>query len=125
MHHIVPDPRSAREAYLLLEAARADRSILLARKSLALQIIHRNTLVLQYNRIVLEQTQDDVHAADRFVGQVRFLIRKSGQSAASEYALRQDHSHPTSGIFSQFSCYAMQLTICYRATGIKLFFVRC
>lgn len=83
MHHIVPDPRSAREAYLLLEAARADRSILLARKSLALQIIHRNTLVLQYNRIVLEQTQDDVHAADRFVGQVRFLIRKSGQSAAS------------------------------------------
>lgn len=123
MHHIIPDPRSGQEAYLLLEAARADRSILLARKSLALQIIRRNTLVLQYNRMALERAQDDVRAADRFVGQVRFSIRKSGQSAASEYALREAHSPPTSGIFSKSSGYTMQLTICRRATGVKPSFV--
>ena len=94
VHHVVPDPRSAREAYLLLEAARADRRIFLARKSLAHQIIHRNTLVLQYNRMVLERAQDDLHAADRFIGQVHFSIRRCGQSAAFEYAMQEDHSSP-------------------------------
>ncbi|KAF8449212.1 hypothetical protein L210DRAFT_3640836 [Boletus edulis BED1] len=97
VRHIVPCPRNAREAYLLLEAARADCRILNACKTLAQQIIHRNTLVLQYNRIVLERAQDDLHAADRFVGQVRFWIRKSGQSAAFEYAMQEDHSLPASG----------------------------
>jgi hypothetical protein len=65
--HIVPVPRSTQEAYLLLEAAHADRGIILARNSLTRQIIHHNTLVLQYNRMVLEQAQDDLHATDRFV----------------------------------------------------------
>jgi hypothetical protein len=74
--HIVPVPRSTQEAYLLLEAAHADRGIILARNSLTRQIIHHNTLVLQYNRMVLEQAQDDLHATDRFVGEVCFLIRK-------------------------------------------------
>ena len=65
--------------------------------TLARQIIHRNTLVLQYNRVVLERAQDDLRDADRFVGQVRFVIQKSGHSAAFEYAMGAGHSPPTSG----------------------------
>ena len=65
--------------------------------TLARQIIHRNTLVLQYNRVVLERAQDDLRDADRFVGQVRFVIWKSGHSAAFEYTMGMGHSLPTSG----------------------------
>jgi hypothetical protein len=102
--HIVPVPRSTQEAYLLLEAAHADRGIILARNSLTRQIIHHNTLVLQYNRMVLEQAQDDLHATDRFVGEVCFLIRKSGQSTAYAYAMQQDHLPPTPRMYPIFSC---------------------
>ena len=83
--------------YLLLEAARADHHILVARKTLACQIIHCNTLVLQYNRLVFERAQDDLHAMDRFIGHVRLMIRKSGQTAASEYAMRESNSMFSSG----------------------------
>ncbi|KAF8125561.1 hypothetical protein EV363DRAFT_1402330 [Boletus edulis] len=96
VQHLVPDLCSPQEAYLLLEAAQADHCILLACKSLAHQIIHRNTLVLQYNRIVLEQAQDDLHAAGRFIGQVHFMIWRCGQSTAFEYVMQEDHSTPTS-----------------------------
>ncbi|KAG6372387.1 hypothetical protein JVT61DRAFT_7852 [Boletus reticuloceps] len=66
----VPSPRSAMEAYLLLEAARADCCIFSTHKSLALQIVHRNTLVLQYNHMTLEKAQNDLRAADQFIGHV-------------------------------------------------------
>lgn len=89
---IVPAPTNSNEAYLLLESARADRQLRLTRRNLALQIVHRNTLVLQYNRVLLEKTEDDLRIADRFVGQVRFVIRKSGIPVALEYAMREDYS---------------------------------
>ena len=90
----IPYPRSAREANLLLEAARADQTILLTHKKLTHQIIHRNILVLQYNRILLERTQDDLHAVDQFVGHVRLMIRRSGQTAAAfEYATRTQEDY--------------------------------
>ena len=107
MGHIIPDLRSAQEAYLLLEAACADRRIILTHKSLTCQIIHCNTLVLQYNRMVLEQAQDDLHAADRFVRQVHLLIHKSGQSAAYAYAMQEDHLLPTPDMCLMFSCCTM------------------
>lgn len=88
----VPCPRSSREAYLLLEAARADRSIFLARQTLALQIVQRNTLVLQYNRMILERAQSDVRDADQFIGHVRLVVRRSGHTPAFEYAMQEDHS---------------------------------
>ena len=47
------------EAYLLLEAAQSDRQISLMRKKLAYEIIHRNTIALQLNRIVLEKAKED------------------------------------------------------------------
>ena len=57
---MVPPPKNSAEAYLLLEAACADRQIWLMWKNLSLQIIHRNTLTLQYNRLVLEGVQEDL-----------------------------------------------------------------
>ena len=70
----------------------ADRQVWLTRQNLAHQIIHCNTLTLQYNRLMLEKAQDELRAADRFVGQVRTTIRRSGITMAFEYAMREDHS---------------------------------
>jgi hypothetical protein len=70
---------------------------------LAHQIILHNTLVLQYNCMVLERMQNDVRAVDQFIGHVHFMIQKSGYTAASECAMQEDymgqavisnHSHP-------------------------------
>lgn len=90
--HAVPTPSSAIEAYLLLEAARADQQVWLTRQNLVHQIIRRNTLTLQYNRVMLEKAQDELRAADRFVGHVRATIRRSGVTTAFEYAMREDYS---------------------------------
>ncbi|KAI6004678.1 hypothetical protein EDD15DRAFT_2191481 [Pisolithus albus] len=89
----VPSPRCSREAYLLLEVAKADQRIFLAREALALQIVQRNTLVLQYNRMTLERAQKDIRTADQFIGHVRLTIRGSGHTPAFEYAMQEDHSH--------------------------------
>ena len=58
------------EAYLLLEAAQSDHQISLMRKDLAYEIVHRNTIALQLNHIILERAETDLHAADEFVGHV-------------------------------------------------------
>jgi hypothetical protein len=77
------------EAYLLLEAARSDQAISRIQKDLACEIIHRNTITLQLNRIVLEKAQNDSRAADEFVGHVRLCVRESGFSTAQEQAMRE------------------------------------
>ena len=100
MDHSIPRPCNSREAYLLLEGACADRHILLARKTLAHQIIHRNTLALQSNHMFLERTWNDLLAVDKFLARVRLMIRKNGQTTASEYAMQQDYSLLLSGIVS-------------------------
>ena len=41
--------------------------------------------------MVLEWTQNDVRAADQFIGHVHFMIRKSGYTAASECAMQEDY----------------------------------
>ena len=41
--------------------------------------------------MVLERTQNDVHAVDQFIGHVRFMIRKSGYTAASKCAMQEDY----------------------------------
>ncbi|KAF8124292.1 hypothetical protein EV363DRAFT_1403213 [Boletus edulis] len=102
--HTFPFPCNSREAYLLLETARTDRRILLARKTLAHQIIHRNMVVLQYNRMVLDKTVDDLRAAETYIGHVCLMIREGGQTAAFEYAMQQDYSACLSGnVSSAFS----------------------
>ena len=56
---------------------------------LAVEIIHHNTLALQFNRLMLERAQKDLHAADELVGYVCLSIRQSGHLAASEYVLQE------------------------------------
>ncbi|KAI5988014.1 hypothetical protein EDD15DRAFT_2520430 [Pisolithus albus] len=102
---VVPPPNNSTEAYLLLETARADRQVRLTRKNLALQIVHRNTLTLQYNRLILEKVQEELHSADRLVGHVCFIIRKSGIPVVSEYAMHEDHSvHLPSSVYNSVDC---------------------
>ncbi|KAI6000003.1 hypothetical protein EDD15DRAFT_2362540 [Pisolithus albus] len=74
----VPSPCCSREAYLLLEVAKADQRIFLAHEALTLQIVQCNTLVLQYNRMMLERAQKDIRTADQFIGHVRLTIWGSG-----------------------------------------------
>ncbi|KAI6135893.1 hypothetical protein EDD17DRAFT_1771846 [Pisolithus thermaeus] len=89
----VPSPHSSREAYLLLEVAKADRCIFLACKALALQIIQCNMLVLQYNCMMLERAQKDICTADQFIRHVRLTIWQSGHTPAFKYAMQEVHSH--------------------------------
>ncbi|KAI6097818.1 hypothetical protein F5141DRAFT_1067058 [Pisolithus sp. B1] len=89
----VPSPCSSREAYLLLEVAKADRCIFLARKALALQIIQRNMLVLRYNCMMLERAQKDICTADQFIRHVWLTIWQSGHTPVFKYAMQEDHSH--------------------------------
>ena len=97
------------EAYLLLEAARSDRQICLMRKDLAREVIHRNTIALQLNRILLERSEKALQAADEFIGRVRVTIRQSGQSAALEYAMRETQS--TYRSFGKLSFFFLQLCL--------------
>ncbi|KIM53386.1 hypothetical protein SCLCIDRAFT_11597 [Scleroderma citrinum Foug A] len=90
--HVVPPPTSTAEAYLLLKTARANRQVWLTRQNLVHQIVHRNTLTLQYNHLMLEKAQDTLHTADRFMGKVHTTIRQSGVTAAFEYVMREDYS---------------------------------
>jgi hypothetical protein len=71
----VPSPRSAREAYLLLEAARANSHISHSHEILTCQIVHCNTLILQYNHMALERAQNDLRPADRLIGHVWLVIQ--------------------------------------------------
>ena len=85
--HVVPTPSSTVEAYLLLEATHADWKVWLARQTLVHQIVCRNTLMLQYNRLMLEKAQDELHAADCFVGHVRATIRQSVKTGSPQVLL--------------------------------------
>jgi hypothetical protein len=62
------------EAYLLLEAARSDSAISRMWKDLTYEIIHRNTITLQLNRLFFDNSQNDLHAADEFIGHVRLSL---------------------------------------------------
>ena len=41
---------------------------------------------------MLEKAQDELRAADRFVGHVHATIRQSGVTTAFEYAMQEDYS---------------------------------
>jgi uncharacterized glyoxalase superfamily metalloenzyme YdcJ len=91
--YIVPPPHSSMEAYLYLEAARSERVISRMRKDLAHKIVHCNVIALQLKQLVLEDAQNDSHAADEFIGHVHFTIRWSGYSVVHEQAMQESESH--------------------------------
>ncbi|KIM68963.1 hypothetical protein SCLCIDRAFT_19644 [Scleroderma citrinum Foug A] len=72
--------------------------LLHATKDLAYEIVHCNTITLQFNRIMLERAERDLHAVDELVGCVHLTIRESGHSPMSEYAMQEPlarcHSRP-------------------------------
>ena len=80
------------EAYLLLESAQSDRVISRMHEDLAHKIVHRNIIVLQLNRLVLENAQNDSRAADEFIRHVRLSIRQSGHSVVHEQAIQEPHA---------------------------------
>ncbi|KIM57152.1 hypothetical protein SCLCIDRAFT_131182 [Scleroderma citrinum Foug A] len=94
---IVPTPSNSAEAYLLLETAHADQQVQLTRKNLALQVVHHNMLMLQYNCLLLDKAHQDLHTANHFMGCICFAIRRSGIPVAFKYAMREDYSACTSG----------------------------
>ena len=49
-------------------------------KSLADQLVHRDTLQLQYSRLQVEKAMTGLTAAELHVGQVRMLLRRNGYS---------------------------------------------
>ncbi|KAF8546448.1 hypothetical protein OG21DRAFT_1527823 [Imleria badia] len=80
---IVLPPGNSAEAHLLLEAAHTDWEVQLTCRNLVLQIVHRNTLMLQYNHLLLDKAQEDLWTTDRFIGHVHFVIRKSSVELSS------------------------------------------
>ena len=63
------------------------------RKNLAHEIVHRNTITLQLNRIMLEKAEEDVLQAEELIGRVRLIVRQCGHSAAQRYAMKEPWSH--------------------------------
>ena len=52
----------------------------LIQKSLADQLVHHDTLQLQYSRLQVEKAMTSLTAAELHVGQVRTLLRLNGYS---------------------------------------------
>ena len=59
------------------------------RKNLAYEIIHRNTIALQLNRIVLEKAEEDFQRAEELIGQVRLTVRQSRHSTTFENFIKE------------------------------------
>lgn len=53
------------------------------------EIVRRNVITLQLNRLFLENAQKDLRAADELVGHVRLSIRQSGYSVVHEDVIRE------------------------------------
>ena len=80
MPSVIPSPANVNEANLLLEAAVSNRKVHHIRKSLADQLVHRNTLQLQYNRMQVKKAEMKLSAAELHVGRVRMVLRRHGYS---------------------------------------------
>ena len=98
------------EAYLHLEAARSNQQISLMQKNLAYEIIHRNTIALQLNQIMLEKAEEDLQQADELIGQVRLTVRQSGHSVTSENAMKESWTRQVGEflLFSNFSVSSLE-----------------
>ena len=53
-----------------MEAARSDRIISALKKDLAFEMVHRNTIALQLNQVMLEKAPEDLNNVDEHVGYV-------------------------------------------------------
>ena len=74
----IPSLANVNEANLLLKAAVSNRKVHHIRKSLANQLIHRDMLQLQYNRMQVKKAELKLSAAELHVGRVRMVLRRHG-----------------------------------------------
>jgi len=77
---VLPSPDNPTEAHLLLETAISNCKVQFIQKSLADQLVHRDTLQLQYSRLQVEKAMTGLTAAELHVGRVRTLLRRNGYS---------------------------------------------
>ena len=63
------------------------------RKNLVYEIIHRNTIALQLNHIILEKAEEDFQRAKELIGQVRLTVQQSGHSTAFENFIKEPWPH--------------------------------
>ena len=80
MPSVIPSPANVNEANLLLEAAVSNRKVHHIQKLLADQLIHRDTLQLQYNRMQVKKAEMKLSTAELHVGRVRMVLRQHGYS---------------------------------------------
>ncbi|KAI6001511.1 hypothetical protein EDC04DRAFT_2908687 [Pisolithus marmoratus] len=91
---VVPPPNNSTEVYLLPEVVCTDQQVQLTQKNLALQIIHCNTLTLQYNHLV---------------GHVQFIIQESGIPVAFDNAYQDWDLSPPSPEAPEAEDFAMEI----------------
>ncbi|KIM51817.1 hypothetical protein SCLCIDRAFT_142476, partial [Scleroderma citrinum Foug A] len=70
-------PHNITEVQLLLATARADCRIQVTERTLANQVMQRDMLQLEYNRLQVAQVHQNVLAAELHVGHVRLVVRKN------------------------------------------------
>ena len=76
----LPSPDNPTEAHLLLETTISNCKVQLIQKSLTDQLIHRDTLQLQYSHLQVEKAMMSLTAAELHVGRVRMLLSQNGYS---------------------------------------------
>jgi len=74
----IPVPHNITEAQLLLATACADCQIRVTERALADQVVQRDMLRLEYNRLQVARAHQNVLAAELHVGRVWLVVRKSG-----------------------------------------------
>ena len=76
----VAAPDNLVEANLLLEKDICNCKVQYIQKSLADQVVRRDTLQLQYSCLQVEKARLKLTAAEMHVGQVRMVVRRCGYS---------------------------------------------
>ncbi|KAG9309546.1 hypothetical protein JVU11DRAFT_10524 [Chiua virens] len=74
----IPPPCTSSEAQLLIATVRTDYCISILQKDLVDQMVQRDLLRLQYNRLQVEQARQSIIETEFYVGRVWLAIRKSG-----------------------------------------------
>jgi len=75
---ILSVPGNVREAHLLMEMAISNCKVQTIQKSLADQLVHRDTLQLRYSCLQVEKATSKLSAAELHIGRVHMVLRQSG-----------------------------------------------
>ncbi|KAI5985586.1 hypothetical protein EDD15DRAFT_2373929 [Pisolithus albus] len=75
---VISSPDNLVEAHLLLETAISNCNVHHIQQSLAEQLVRRDMLQLQYNRLQVEKARSRLAAAELHVGRVCMVVRRCG-----------------------------------------------